>query len=741
MSHNTSWRDLFLPMVMWRWLCIGTALTTIAFPAQAGSVRALIPQGIDTRPETIPISMRGAMIVAALGDERVLLAGAKQSWMWNGRARQLTPLPRIGSWRPEYGLQGVYTGGRLLLAGTPHPNKDAYATLSMETSPQHLLLYDPATEQISSARLRVKRLRYNMVALSANQVLILGGTVPGSALNDRAWQVELVSWDKQGTLKVEMLPGMNDSRRDGQSVRLPDGRVMAIGGMRDTTEFFDPATRRWRYGPSLESPFTRGQVASFRDGKILVIQGSAWLWRPGSDSWENLDQGKELDHLRGITAISDHEVIGVAGRETRIFDVRDKSLRVGPDLANPHSDVRFVPFSNGELHVFDIAWANDDEVKPIEIVRTVPSGQRPSGALAMALSRIVPARLKDGQVLLAGNWNGLADNQQRSTIVNPLLPGFQVLKESGHRDRPPLGVFTLVDGSVLVVGGEILSSDARHDSNRLLASQRWFPATGSWRRVEGPAIRAASDNEGDARHSIFLRANGEIVFIDASQPSEHAMRAHVKRWNPENGRTELLGSLRKWRSGASLIELRDGRLAVMGGRTQSDIIAVDKPCTDCADDYLSIGRVEEATSTEVFNEPTRSWVPGPRSLHPGGQAVRLADGRIVKISTGEGIHMEISDTGFTRWQSVEPHDRLRQIYSGHLLVLGQRLVVIGHRFDKDTPALIWSADRKAWQEWTTDLSLSVEQALVLDEKRIFILGRDTARSGHIGTYLTLTVPP
>lgn len=108
--------------------------------------------------------------------------------------------------------------------------------------------------------------------------------------------------------------------------------------------------------------------------------------------------------------------------------------------------------------------------------------------------------------------------------------------------------------------------------------------------------------------------------------------------------------------------LADGRLVLIGGRTPRDVVALEKRCPECADEYQPFGDALPSLTTDVFDLTTRTWRAGPRAQFPTDAAIRLRDGRVFKIhlNSAQGptfklvtrIFVEIADADFTRWERM-----------------------------------------------------------------------------------------
>jgi hypothetical protein len=107
--------------------------------------------------------------------------------------------------------------------------------------------------------------------------------------------------------------------------------------------------------------------------------------------------------------------------------------------------------------------------------------------------------------------------------------------------------------------------------------------------------------------------------------------------------------------------LADGRLALIGGQTPRDVVALERKCADCAEEYITFGDPTPAATTDVFDFETGTWSRGPTSSGAGDFAIRLRDGSIFKVGlavdtssddASTSVSAEVADAGFTQWESA-----------------------------------------------------------------------------------------
>lgn len=189
------------------------------------------------------------------------------------------------------------------------------------------------------------------VALEDGSVLVVGGysgegeaplaTAETLAPEDGAWQ-------STGPLHV--------GRGGHAAALLGDGRVLVAGGWlgsqtyTDSTEIYDPDSRRFTRGPDLPQPVDGLAAAPLPDGSVLVAGGQV---RPetATDAAAVVEPDgtlRDVGSLRqprfkhAMVALPTGEVLVIGGTDddrrlltsTEVFDPRTRTFRAGPDLVS-----------------------------------------------------------------------------------------------------------------------------------------------------------------------------------------------------------------------------------------------------------------------------------------------------------------------------------------------------------------------------------------------------------------------
>ena len=141
-------------------------------------------------------------------------------------------------------------------------------------------IYDPDTNKWTLTESMNASAHTQAIVLLDSRVLATGGLFTQSAATDSSSNSETYDPDT-GEWKVS---GAMSQRRSGHTLTLlPDGRVLAVGGLEpqddgdytihSTTEIFDPVTNTWSPGPELSHPRASHSATLMPDGSVLIAGG------------------------------------------------------------------------------------------------------------------------------------------------------------------------------------------------------------------------------------------------------------------------------------------------------------------------------------------------------------------------------------------------------------------------------------------------------------------------------------
>jgi photosystem II stability/assembly factor-like uncharacterized protein len=219
----------------------------------------------------------------------------------------------------------------------------------------------------------------------------------------------------------------------------------------------------------------------------------------------------------------------------------------------------------------------------------------PTDHPAHARTGPIAVRLADGRVLLAGGSYG--DKDRRTTELFDPSTGHWSAGPSMQRARSGFQAVALSDGRVLVVGGEPGPVDT---------AEIFDPDTRSWKLTSGPR------STGFGRSQLLLLRDGRVFTAGGTTGSpDDESTASAEIYDPATGRWTRTTDMNERRSGASAVQLSDGRVLLVGGARSF------------------AGR--ELPDAEVFDPRTATWsmvAPIPMARTAPSVAV-LPDGRVL----------------------------------------------------------------------------------------------------------------
>jgi hypothetical protein len=463
-------------------------------------------------------------------------------------------------------------------------------------------------------------------------------------------------------------------------------------------------------------------MAQYHDGQYWRQLNPPLLWQPKLRRWTEIARTRRdgtgyRNTGQPVPVVShsfDSDVIEFLDESTMTWRRSVETL--------PENYATAEPLSNGNA----LVMIQEDSPSLTGIVGQVtPSGGLlPAGKLLQRRSR------SDLELSVHGNLILFGDGYEHSPssiteMIDSSKQQAHTLASWPQLQSSPASV-ALNDGSILLFGG--LPPDCTRESACSLhgepVSMRYFPEENRWQVLQNLLIPFAATSVfgGDAllrRNDAVVRANGDLVFVDGGerdierQDTTLTSNSVLKRWNSSHPQlaSQPVAPLLRRRTDTSIIELADGRLAAMGGFTQLERVALEKGCIDCPDEFTSIGKFQGAVTTEVLDEATAKplWRTGPLTNYPGGYALKLANGRIFKVShAGDknyhgwreeiatwGFRAEIANAEFTRWQTLPPFP-LKGVQISNLTAVGNRIFVLT---DKDA-TVIWDDTLGKWSVLT-----------------------------------------
>lgn len=304
------------------------------------------------------------------------------------------------------------------------------------------------------------------VVLADGTVVVAGGSdAAGSSVARTAvFDPAVGTWQAAGPLHTP--------RRLHSLTRLPDGRILAAGGLGGpaglpSAELYDPGTRQWTATGPLATARSGHSAALLPDGSVLVAGGSAT--RPATGGG-------------GATAL----------RSAERFDPADGEWRAVAAMGDARTGHTAVPVADGSLlvvgGVVPVGSAVDPALAFCELYDPDLDRWTPTGSLLRGRRRHQATRLEDGTVLVTG---GTAPGSPGTAPFDPFsqrtverfdpVTGAWAAKAAMPSGRALHRAIPLPGDRLLVVGGTSGDRDDAGFRSALVydsAADEWLPAAG-----------------------------------------------------------------------------------------------------------------------------------------------------------------------------------------------------------------------------------------------------------------------
>lgn len=320
-------------------------------------------------------------------------------------------------------------------------------------------------------------------------------------------------------------PSLGVPRAVHRATTLLDGRVLFTGGCSErgcegvaaaaTTAVFDPRTAEVRPGPRLEVPRLSHTATRLPDGRVLVVGGYPGEGQPPTDSIEVFDprSGAVLPFGRLRVARADHtatvlpdgRVLVAGGRAADGSALRgvellspDGTVGRGPDLPQPRT--AHTATATGPRVLLVGGTAGDEPALGSTVVFDgIVSRWTAGPPLLRARVKHAAVALPDGGVLVLGGASGAEASERfadtellpagaRRFAAGPALPdGRYKLSDAvaalpdgtvAVAGGPTVGVIDVAAGTVRVLGGPALDERRSFQSLTVVAGGRVLVAGG-----------------------------------------------------------------------------------------------------------------------------------------------------------------------------------------------------------------------------------------------------------------------
>jgi N-acetylneuraminic acid mutarotase len=377
------------------------------------------------------------------------------------------------------------------------------------------------------------RQRHEALRLPDGRVLVIGGSGANGAstTNDKA----TVEAYEPTTETWSALPSMAQRRVWCRVRRLPDGRVLAIGGgdyqsVWSSTEVWDPANPgAWTAGPSMNVARHDPVAVTLADGRILVAGGwpstdassssphtSAEVFDPATGVWSMAGSMVFRRSSPASVLLADGRVLVTGGHDgasngyqgttqCQLYDPATGTWAAAASMGTAREAHRAVRLHDGRvLVVGGGANASGAYVQSTEIYDPAADAWTSTGSVLAGGSEPTLTLLADGSVLAAGGIVGNGAIWQPSTgaaLFQPATSTWTALGTSLVHGRWSHTATLLADGRVLLAGGWTAATSGPTDHCEL------FAPTGT---NQAPTAHAGADDSRAAGSTIALDGSGSF---------------------------------------------------------------------------------------------------------------------------------------------------------------------------------------------------------------------------------------
>jgi hypothetical protein len=315
---------------------------------------------------------------------------------------------------------------------------------------------------------------------------------------------------------------MVEPRRAPTATRLPDGRVLVVGGdnrYSPSAELYDPGSGTWTATGNMIEARGSHTATLLPDGKVLVAGG-------------NVDSSGTLAYVSSA----------------ELYDPRSGTWTATGNMIEPYVAYGYTATLLLDGTVLVAGGENSD----------LPSAELydPSSGTWAATGKMIEARLghtatllPDGKVLVAGGNSTEPDDHSVSSaeLYDPrsgtwAATGSMVDARSGHTAT------LLPDGKVLVAG---------EDNRDLPSAELYDPRSGTWSATRAMTVRR--------RHGITatLLLNGKVLVTGGRD--DIGLSVVPELYDPSSGTWTATAAMIVARDAPTAARLLDGRVLVVGG--------------------------------------------------------------------------------------------------------------------------------------------------------------------------------
>ena len=256
-----------------------------------------------------------------------------------------------------------------------------------------------------------------------NNILIAGGGSVSSGI----YNSQTKTWEKVGDT--------SSLRHDGHIFKLPNGKILITGGSSKppltnitplyTTEIYDPGTKTWTLGESLNTHRIFSAAAQLSNGKILIAGGessetSAEIYDPTTGTWNYTANPKVATMFSRAVSLPSDKILVIGGYSNDIqeYDASTDEWEIVAQLQKPHLLHQSILLDDGNvLTIGGFDLNNSVVVADTELYDPVTKTSTEVAPLTVERMFFTASKLSDGKIMVTGGSKTLQGAGENSIEV------------------------------------------------------------------------------------------------------------------------------------------------------------------------------------------------------------------------------------------------------------------------------------------------------------------------------------
>jgi hypothetical protein len=556
----------------------------------------------------IPVN-RKSHLASLLGDGTVLITGGYVNNISDNTAEIYDPATQLFTLLANHmnfsranHTSTLLPSGKVFIAGgfsgtSPHNETE---------------IYDPAAKTFTlDTSMAANRSNHRAILQGDGRVVVIGGVTleSGFLATNEVYTPSTKTWATYASLV--------ENRAGHTATMLESGNILVTGGVTgnetlQSAEILDPVTHKFTAIGDMKSPRNQHRATLLNDGTVLLEAGStdavnlntAEVFNPLTNTFSLVGSLATARKSHTATKLPDGRVLVTGGKGARLGDL-DSAEIYDPSTqlfhtTSPMSEDRALHSATlleatGKVLVVGGVQTGGGVTPTAELFDPSTEAFSLTGSLTLGRKRHRASLLMDGTVLISGGnflENGEGGGERETETAELYTPGtgsFTMVEDMSSQ-RAEHESTLLLDGTVLISGGILIQAPAEV-YNPDLAS---FSDVGEMVQTRGRhiALRLTNPAWGSlVGHVLAIGGDvtGGAVFGGGQQAFDS-----VEIYDPATSQFSDFGTMTEARQNHTATELNDGRILIAGG----------------------VGRPFISATGELLAGPTPSPAPTPAQSKP-----------------------------------------------------------------------------------------------------------------------------